>query len=124
MKKQKKDKRRLFDPDIAHTPSWLDNANRLNKELDAMRPSTLHYFSEKKSFCPLHIDDYALFGQTFVKAAGYCDLDSDRKTQLPIEDNCVFSEKASQVMEAARTYSRCGVPCGWGCPAPSSGGAG
>ena len=59
-----------------------------------------------------------------VKAAGYCDLDSDRKTQLPIEDNCVFSEKASQVMEAARTYSRCGVPCGWGCPAPSSGGAG
>ena len=77
--------RRLFDPDIAHTPSWLDNANRLNKELDAMRPSTLHYFSEKKSFCPLHIDDYALFGQTFVKAAGYCDLDSDRKTQLPID---------------------------------------
>ena len=61
-----------------------------------MRPSTLHYFSEKKSFCPLHIDDYALFGQTFVKAAGYCDLDSDRKMQLPIEDNCIFSEMAEK----------------------------
>ena len=55
-----------------------------------MRPLPVHYFSEKNSVCPLHIDDYALFGQIFVKAPSYCDLDSDRKTQLPVKDNCVL----------------------------------